>query len=287
MKILLVLLSCFAALSAFAQRKDDWPLSKDITLVYITDETIREVGSFPFNRKVYGEFIDAVYTNYKPAAVNINFYIVDYNADLPKGDAALADAAKDKDDLFFAAIVGDAVQNEPDEKSAWLVMPSRSSRTSEGAFFPLPTILNNGARTAFTNAYLNEQGYYGAYPTIISVDGLPYPSMPLALAAAYHDLPDTEQGDFVQAILQGMEISPNGEFKIDYDHRFTALPMHEIIRGEANPRLVDGRIIIFGANFSGGGDQLPIGRNYLIPGSEVVANATQTLLDMFTAQKAE
>jgi len=285
MKCLLLALSLLAAITAFAQPSEDWPLSNDITLVYITDDTIEELGSFPFNRKVYADYLNALYEHYDPAVAYMDIFIVDPNKDLPESDVALAEAVKGKDNVIFGAIPGKRKLSMETlaglGNSIWAGNMDQAYKIN-GALLPLDPILENGATAAMAYATLNEQGHFDSFPVGFYVRGIPLPTTPVAMVRDYAALSPEDQSLMIKAIAT----DKHGNFKVDYDHRFATLDLLEILNGTANPDLINGRIVILGAFFSGGADVKPIGRNYLISGAEMTAHATQTLLDAFKAQKA-
>ena len=121
------------------------PLSADITLVYITDATVEEIGSFPLTRYRYAAFIDAVCAGYSPKCVYIDLLITTPSKETPEGEEALATSVKGKKDLAFCSAIGkNAVDHTPYSGSTMTVGGRPAVVKSQGAQLPLAEIASNG-----------------------------------------------------------------------------------------------------------------------------------------------
>lgn len=272
MVLLYRLVACLILSHALVLHAESTEISKDITLVYITDDTIEQIGSFPFSRAEYGKFIDAIYENYDPKVVYIDLFLVDENKQSPDSDSALAQSLHGKQGIIFGAMIGKReIDHSVYANSQWENVGSGNTYPMEGALLPIPELMRQGAHASFSTVNLNEEGHFDRFPTLFVNEGTFYPSTPLAAASLY--LGDKDR------LLESLERDSNGGFRVVLEHRFPKFTFHQVLEGEVPAEYINGRIVMLGAIFSGAGDLLPVGQTSLMQGTEYVANATQTILD--------
>lgn len=267
-----------------ATRGPRGPLSDDITLVYITDQTIREIGSFPLTRDRYGAFIDAVYGGYAPKCVYIDLLITTPSKETPEGDECLAESVAGKKDLAFCSAVGKTPVNHPSYSgSSVTINGDPAAVKSQGGHFPLPELTSNGALVAISSIFSNHKGLMDSFPTVLDIAGDSYLSTPLLLSMLYLDMPrSTLSGGPGALTVQGRSVTVDGkgQFAVDFGHSFRTCTYADVLSKRAPRDLMDGKIVMLGVAYTGAGDFLATPAGTRVQGTEYAAHATQTLVDL-------
>lgn len=258
-------------------------ISEDIILIYITDDTIEQFGSYPFTRDKYGLFVTSLYKYYRPKSVYIDLLISEPSKETPQLDQVLIDAVKGKSDLFFCAALSERkVDHQIYIGSEHSYLKAANSITGKGGFFPIEPLISNGARLSLSSLFLSKQDYFETMPTVVSIDNHQYLSTPLSLVLSYLDRPFIILNDRGQMALEGKSLAADskGQFKIAFERSFPQFSMHDIIDNKIPPNSVNDKIIMLGALYTGGTDYLATREKTRMPGTELVAHATQTLIDL-------
>jgi hypothetical protein len=257
-------------------------LCDDITIITINKETVEKIGPYPFTRDKYADFIESIYTSYSPKCVYFNLLISQHQQNAIKLDKKFFDTVAGKQNLFFSAMASDAaVEHENYRNSQFNVIDFNRVWKPEGALFPLQEIAQNGAYTSISDVRLNKNGIVEMMPTVVQIDGNTYLSTPLFLTAEYLDVSPAEilRDRFITIGSNKIKTDKNGWFEIDFGHTFKKYSYHEVLNKKAQKETIDGRIILLGIDFPQLESYLRISNSKNIAGVEVIANATQTLID--------
>jgi len=257
-------------------------LCDDITIVTINKETVENIGPYPFSRDTYADFIETIYGPYSPKCVYFNLLISQYQQGSMESDQELFDAISEKQNLFFSAMVSNAAVEHSVYTESRLnnIIYNRVWR-AEGAVFPLPEMSQNGAYASISDVGLNNSGIVEMMPTIVQIDGYNYLSTPLFLIIKYLDITPADLFSRSNLGIENNKVKTdrNGWFEIDFNHIFKEYSYHEVLNKEVQKEMIDGRIILFGIDYPELESYLRISNSKSIAGVEVIANATQTLID--------
>lgn len=204
---------------------------QDIVVVGIDDQSLKEIGAWPWDRKTY---VPLLQTLEKQGAKVIAFDIIFSDKGNPESDKALAEElAKHKNVILPSQAVFDGEFNSNYNNN--LVKRSRDKIIqSKGLVTPIPELAQN-AHTALINANLDSDGVIRkTWLQIETPQGI-MPSLALKTAEL--------AGANVQDILARF---PGQEMNIRYDlfsDNIQLLPFNEVLKG--NTKLKD-RIVLVG-----------------------------------------
>jgi hypothetical protein len=256
--------------------------SDDITIIAIDKETVEQIGPYPFSRDKYADFIDLIYSEYSPKCVYFNLLIYQYQKGSMESDTLLFNAINGKQNIFFSAKVSDTKVdpsyykksqfNEFDFKRTWVV---------KGAIFPLKDLAQNGAFASISDVGLNNNAIVVSMPTVVQIDNNKYLSTPLFLTITYLDIAPQElfSGRRIEYHNKKIKTDRNGWFEIEFNHEFAKYSYNDIMNKKVKKEFIDQRIIMFGIDYPELENYLLVNDNKAIAGVEVIANATQTMID--------
>ncbi|UCB44610.1 MAG: CHASE2 domain-containing protein [Spirochaetota bacterium] len=257
-------------------------LSDDITIISINKDTVEQIGPYPFTRDKYASFIESIFTDYSPKCVYLNLLIYQYQQDSMKSDTSLFKAVNDKQNIFFSAMVSDtAVEHSYYIKSQFNEINYTKTWKVGGAIFPLKDIVQSGAYTSISDVGINNRGIVKRMPTVVQINNINYLSTPLFLTVTYLGVKpeDLFSGNSFGLDNKKVKTDKNGWFEIDFNHTFDKFSYHDIVNKKVNREFIDQKVILFGIEYPELEDYLPIDRYKVISGVELIANATQTLID--------
>ena len=258
-------------------------LSEDIAIVYINKDTIEKYGDFPFSRDKYAKFIEALYTRYSPKCVYFNLVISNYMQGSPESDRKLFNAVTRKKNIFFSSMIADtAVDHAAYANSQFNGIKFDRIWEAAGGMFPLKEIVQNGAYTAISDVRLSKHGIVEKMPTVVRIDTVNYLSTPLFLSTTYLDIDPTELLNINGNRLGNGRVKTDryGWFDIDFTHDFEKLSYNDILEKRAGGKSIDNRIVLLGLDVPEIEAYLQTVPKEIQPGTEVIAHATQTLIDL-------
>lgn len=258
--------------------------SNDITIVYIDDKTVTEIGPYPFSRDRYADFIDSIYSNYTPKCLYLNLLISEQQEGSSQGDSKLISSIAGKPNLFFSARTSNAaVDHDSYEASLFNEITSNRRWVTQGALLPLAEIAQGGAFASISDVGLNRRGVVEGVPTVVRIDGNNYLSTPLFLSMVYLDLSPGQafrNGDLYYG-KHRVKTDSQGWYDIDFRHTFKSYSYHEILANTASKKDIDRRIVMLGLDVPAIEAYLEVGRDRKTTGVEVIAHAAQTLIDLY------
>jgi CHASE2 domain-containing sensor protein len=257
-------------------------LSDDITIVFIDKETAGKLGPFPFSRDRYADFIESIYSYYSPKCLYFNLIISQYQKGSTESDMELINAVTEKKNIFFSSKVSDTeVDHAAYTNSQFNEIKFDRIWEAKGAVFPLQKIVQNGAYTAISDVRLGKHGTVEKMPTVVQIDGRNYLSTPLFLSMAYLDIAPAALLNVNSDRLGNSRVKTDryGWFDIDFTHNFKKYSYNDILEKKAQKNSINDRIVLFGLDIPDTEPYLQTGDREIMPGTEVIANATQTLID--------
>ena len=217
-----------------------------ILIVEIDDESLAEIGRWPWDREQHARLFD-VLAKAQPAAIGYDVLFVEPG----HGDAALASAITRARKVTLSA----AIAGEPDA-----VRPPIEP--------PLGILARAAAAVGVVQLLPDGDGVIRGAEQAIETRGGPFPQLPTQLAR------QIAPGRFTGADTRRFRIAFAGR---DAFHRIS---FARIAAGEVPVELLAGKIVMVGASGAGMGDNHPVpsSAGSLMPGVEIQANVLNTLI---------
>ena len=283
-----------------------WTLSADstpeerITMVLIDEPSIAEVGPWPWNRDELAVLVSKI----NEAGAQLQLHDITYPEPRP-GDASFINALRSSSNTLISQVP--VLSNQGDTASVGMLthpiggglcsaegvsLASASEFVASAAgFSSIPK--GHGA------ALIDDDGAVRSSPAVICVDGAAYPSLAIS---AFLQLGSASQwgGSIVrgtsllgpQAIMTldgypGLEIplDRSGAMRISFEQSpdaFQAVSAVDVMRGRADPRLLENTIAIVGGTAFGMGDIVPTPYSGGTYGVELQARLVAGILDVRT-----
>ena len=230
----------------------------DIVIVAIDDQSLDAVGRWPWPRSRLAELIVRVGQT-RPRAIGIDILLIEPDLAHPEGDRALT-----------AAIA----------QAGHVILPALPERTEQERVYHYP-FLGIGASVAHINAapdadsvvrgvYLAE-GPRGHVLDHLAVQLARQAARPPVSMAVPSDTETDAEGWTRRAPIRLNFAGPAGTFR--------HVPALDVLNGRVGPEAFAGKLVLIGATASGVSDIFATPTSRTMSGVEVLANATQTVLD--------
>ncbi len=230
----------------------------DIVIVAIDDQSLDAVGRWPWPRSRLAELIARV-GQARPRGIGIDILLIEPDLAHPEGDRALT-----------AAIA----------QAGHVILPALPERTEQARVYHYP-FLGIGASVAHINAapdadsvvrgvYLAE-GPRGHVLDHLAVQLARQAARPPVSTPAPSDAETDAEGWTRRAPIRLNFAGPAGTFR--------HVPALDVLNGRVSPEAFAGKLVLIGATASGVSDIFATPTSRTMSGVEVLANATQTVLD--------
>lgn len=230
----------------------------DIVIVSIDDQSLDAVGRWPWPRSRLADLIARV-GQARPRAIGVDILLIEPDLAHPEGDRALT-----------AAIA----------QAGHVILPVLPERTEQGRVYHYP-FLGINAAVAHINAAPDADSvvrgmYLAEGPRAHVLDHLAVQlarqaSRPPASVPALLDGETDDSGWTRQAHIRLNFAGPAGTFR--------HVPALDVLTGRVAPDAFAGKLVLIGATASGVSDIFATPPSRTMSGVEVLANATQTVLD--------
>ncbi len=226
------------------------PLDKRLVLVSVDDRTVKELGRFPLDRKIYARLLD-VAKNHKALAVVFDILFLDRT----RSDEELAKAMR----RFGKAIIGCTLAAKKDRSAS---VPGRFSLPARGQPFievrgfllPPEPLLQSAFAIGVVNILPDRDGMRRHVPVLFREEGADWglPSLALAAAMAVFCKPIVSPGT-VQWGSQRLPFGANGQFALparlasDGSADLPTVPLIRLLTDRHAQEKVRGKILIVGA----------------------------------------
>lgn len=230
----------------------------DIVIVAIDDQSLDAVGRWPWPRARLADLIARV-GQAQPRAIGVDILLIEPDLVQPEGDRALT-----------AAI----------EQAGHVILPALPERTEHGRVYHYP-FLGINASVAHINAAPDADSvvrgmYLAEGPRAHVLDHLAVQLARQALQPppSISALPDVEidaSGWTRRAHIRLNFAGPAGTYR--------HVPAVDVLNGHVPPEALAGKLVLIGATASGVSDIFATPPSRTMSGVEVLANATQTVLD--------
>ncbi|NLT95536.1 MAG: adenylate/guanylate cyclase domain-containing protein [Clostridia bacterium] len=247
---------------SFLKRKG--PVDTEIVLVAIDDQSLEDLGRFPWPRYVHGELIK-ILSQGQPAAIGLDLIFSEAAAD-PEEDLALVEAIREAGNVVlpvYANLEGFSARQGA-IKTDNLVVPFPE--------FPDPFI------TGHINTFPDPDGIIRKTALYLDYQGQTVPSFAWQVYEQYcqkKGLPAPDLNRLPLDPIKRLEINYAG-IPGDFEH----ISYSQVISGEVPPEYFQGRIVLIGPYTVGLGDFYftPLAPEVPMYGIEIHANIVQNLL---------
>jgi len=226
----------------------------DIVVVAVDDESLAEVGAWPWSREVHARLIDRL-ENAGAATVAYDVAFLEPGAD-PAADQALAQAIARGGNVRLAAIA------TFDARTPTVDGPPVAAMVQ----YPIPLLRDAAAGIGTTNVFPDRDGVVRALPAEVGEpSGGSVPSLALSVLGA--------------SSAASIATGPGGLMEINYAEGFPVVSAIDVLDGRAPPNLFAGKDVLVGVTALGLGDQklTPLDKANGQPGVIVLANAYNTM----------
>ncbi len=228
----------------------------DIVIVAIDDQSLEAVGRWPWPRARLAELVTRVGAAH-PRAVGVDILLIEPDLTDPEGDRALAAA--------FA-------------QAGHVILPALPERTGQGRVFHYP-FLGIGTGVAHINAAPDPDSVVRGFYLAEGPRGHLLDHLALQLAR--------QAAPVVPAVPRRAEIDADGwtrQANIGVNFAgpagtFRHVPALALLQGQVPADAFTGKLVLIGATASGVSDIFATPTSRTMSGVEVLANATQTLLE--------
>ena len=261
------------------------PTENNIVTVNIDENALDQYGQWPFNRKVYAEFIDDLY---KRNAGLVVFNVLMTEKDRQGGDAKLA-ATLSQLPVVLPNMPADRTKNTPKQPGTAVIGDAYTDRivAYPGIIANIPQLENLAAGVGIVNTLPEVDGVNRRLPLVIAVDGRVYPSLAMeALRVAAQD--STTQIKLNEFGVEKMRIPKFGPIStdnlgrvwIDWSQKSQSVSMTEL------PQDFKGAVVIVGVAAAGLGNPVPTAVGSVWP-HEVQAAMLGTMFNGVTIQRPD
>ena len=226
----------------------------DIVVVAVDDESLAEVGAWPWSREVHARLIDRL-ENAGAATVAYDVAFLEPGAD-PAADQALAQAIARGGNVRLAAIA------TFDARTPTVDGPPVAAMVQ----YPIPLLRDAATGIGTTNVFPDRDGVVRALPAEVGEpSGGSVPSLALSVLGA--------------SSAASIATGPGGLMEINYAEGFPVVSAIDVLDGRAPPNLFAGKDVLVGVTALGLGDQklTPLDKANGQPGVIVLANAYNTM----------
>ena len=256
-----------------AQSMRSRPVTSDIVIVTIDDESIAAIGRWPWRRAVLATLLDRI-GKAQPKAVGVDVILSELDDRDPSGDAALAKAMKSVPGLVLS-----------------VVAVGRDGAAPE-VLGPAEPFAASGAMLAHTHVEPDPDGVVRSLFLSEGLDKQQWPAMSLAMGQAAARVTGGQAFPFtgLPGDRRPQELNGPGSWLRDYwvhidfagpPGTVTRIPAIKVLTGEAGARELAGKYVFIGATATGLGDAYPTpttGNTELMPGVEVHAQNLGAML---------
>ncbi|MCS7265963.1 MAG: adenylate/guanylate cyclase domain-containing protein [Armatimonadetes bacterium] len=252
--------------------------SENLVLVLIDDQSLRRLGRFPFDRKVYALLLE----NLKEAGASVVVFDILF-VEPTNSDEVLAKAMKN----FGKVILGVNLSREGETKiDKRLTLATKFSPPikAQGVVLPPKPLLDACFGIGFVYPFPDKDGVCRTLPLAVELEPskLIVPSISLAATMAFYGVPQLKP----KSLSWGSRKLNLGE---DWDIpillpfspnqvSFKSLSFIKILEGNFEPESVKGKIVLVGFAASGLADRFPTSSDPLALGIEIHAATINALL---------
>lgn len=251
------------------------PTENNIYTVNIDEATLNKYGQWPFNRKIYSDFINDLYAHNAGLVV---FNVLMPEADRMGGDDILSKTLKEHP-IILSNAPSNVSKNNPKNPGSAILNPEYMNQIVEypGIIANIPKLEENAYGVGITNTLPEIDGVNRRVPMVITYKGKIYPNLSLeTLRVAAND--STIQVKLFEGGVEKMRIPKFGPITTDELGRvWIDWSQHNKSASMVNlPKDFGGAIVIVGVSAAGIGNPLSTAKGAVWP-QEVQAATISTI----------
>ena len=291
-----------SSLQLFEERvgAQGWMLSNDrsveerITIVAIDEQSLAEVGPWPWPRETMAELVTAI----DQAGAQLQLHDVVY-PEAREGDQALLAALESTRGAVIAQVP--VLQSDQAVRTGVMAFPltgldcSASDLPATGSFVASNPTFANVARGHIA-PWVARDGFIRRVPAVVCVDGHPYPALAIsallqAISADSWSVSLQPGNGWMQPeqVLRldaypglNIPVDSAGMLRVSYrenPENFRAVSAADVLAGRIDPSLLENTWVLVGATAFGMSDIVPTIYSGTTPGVEIQARLLASLLD--------
>lgn len=262
-----------------------------IRILTVDDATVEAYKRWPLPWSVYAQALHRLRQDgAKTVAFDVLFSTPPYSRD----EVELARACRESKFAVQASVfklAKDAEQDAPETAASPDIpfsyrVSSRWVRCNEAASvqLPIPSLLAATPAVGYVNINPELGGTLRRIPHLIRYRGATYPSLALAAAAHYLDLPSTEvkaEGGHINLAGRHIPIDKHGESWINWtgaNNSFPVIPLNRYLHGQIEPKTFEGCVVLIGTTAAGTYEHHATPFSPWQPATELQANALNDIL---------
>ena len=301
--------------SFFEDRFYDWRMRKTldrdriedrIVLVKIDDDSLKEIGRWPFSREVWAQVLNKLYElDAKIIAFDIFFSEPEKSSQKPGPDEVFSKAISrfqsrrgNKVILPYGVTLSSnqSFKEIPDTVLDFMLKAKQNKDISlfpsylSKSVYPIDTLLAASPALGFIRAEKDGDGVFRMYPLVANVNELHFPSFPVIIYQAYEsenailDLSDSEE-KYLVTDFSYYNINFKGETKVRWlggPKQFNSISVADLLKRQKDDylkNLFEDKIVFIGSTAYGAHDlrNTPIQED--LPGVYFHMNMTHMMLD--------
>lgn len=248
------------------------PAPRDIVIVAIDDEAVKEAGAYPFPRPLVAKLVTAL-ARHAPKVIALDILFIDPGP--PEADRALADALRSARTVIAAAAL---FGREPDAAASASSVPDAPN--AERLLWPVEP-MHAAAAVGLVNVSTDHAGTPRHTPLIFRRDATLLPSFVLRTAAVAAGADPVIAGELIT--VGGVRTTTDLGLTLPlrfYGPRgaIRTVSAAEVLRGAIAADVLRDRILLVGATAVGTGDTFATPFDPVLPGIEVLATAVGHLV---------
>jgi len=267
--------------------------SPQIIILMADDVTVTRFRRWPLPRHVYVSVVNRLAAaGVKTIAFDILFRVKSEFRDEDKHNAELARACQKAGGVVQAAVFYGEDSTDIIVSQPAAVLPDRFRVTDRGVVSKgsvwgtsaVPEILKSSAAIGHVNVFPERDGTLRKVPHVIRRGDSIYPSLSLAAAADFLDIPPNQivaQGQEIRLAGRRIPLDENGEAWINWASGFKLYPTYsftDLLDGNIPPERLKDRIVIIGTVAAGAYEKIPTPFSPNQPAVELQANALDDIL---------
>ncbi len=195
------------------------PVSKDVVIIFIGDDTVQTLGAWPLTRDYYVSLIQ-ILTEFEARIIAFDLLFAEHDSREEKFDDALAAVAAQNGRVYLPyyllthanapVVVSEPVSSTPFEFTGVEAIPTQQLNfpiASDG-IFPISELRTASHGMGHINVHLDSDGIIRRHPLFINYNNALYPSLGLVVAC-----------NFLGRSQNDIRIQPDHTVEIDAGHR--------------------------------------------------------------------
>ena len=242
-------------------------VSENIIIIAIDDESLQQIGRWPWSRSVHAELLRAI-NKQSPAAIGLDIIFSEPDIQHPQADQALAEAIRDSGKVILPVYMTQQSSNAVPIEA--LPLPKLTRYAARLGHVHIDTSTDGIARRVFLREGIGQPQWLHYSLALLEVAG--------SAAPARFDAQPPANSNY-----SAMQWSREQPYLIPYagaSGHFPSIGYAQVLAGQYPKDLFRNKIVLIGSTAEGMGDTLPTpvsGKQGNMPGVEIIANVVDAM----------